>query len=140
MTSLWHGSAAAILPVADLDRSVAFYRGIGFDADAASGAGYAFVSAGGIEFHLSQSEGFDPFSQAAMVYLCVDDVDAVHAAIGLEDAASLSHQELVARWRAGKSLARIRPVHDEPWGMREFSFVDPDNNLVRVGTRRAQGG
>lgn len=134
MTTPWRGSSAAILPVADLQRAVDFYRGIGFEVEIAAVGGYAFVEAGGVRFHLSETVGFDPFLHAAMVYLYVDDVDAVHAAIDLEDAASLIYAELVARRSRGESLARIRPVQDEPWGMREFSFADPDNNLIRVGT------
>ena len=140
MTQLWDGSAAAILPVADLARSVVFYRDLGFEVEIAEAGRYAFVAGGGIRFHLSESDGFDPFTQAGMLYLYVPDVDAVHAAISLEDAASLGHGELVARWRSGQSLARIRPVRDEPWGMREFSLADPDNNLIRVGTPLADPG
>lgn len=135
MSNPWTGSAAPILPVADLDRAVAFYRGLGFDVEIAAVGGYAFVEAGGIQFHLSASSGFDPFVHAGMVYLYVDDVDRVHATIGLEDAASLDHDMLRGRWERGESLARVRPVRDEVWGTREFSFADPDNNLVRVGTR-----
>ncbi|KAA9105503.1 bleomycin resistance protein [Microbacterium rhizomatis] len=134
MNELWSGSAAAILPVADLARAVAFYRGIGFDVDESDAGAYAFVESGGTRFHLSESPGFDPFVNAGMVYLYVDDPDAVHAMLGIEDL-RLDHAALVKRWRRGESLARIRPVRDEPWGTREFSFADPDNNLVRVGTR-----
>ncbi|WP_375386692.1 bleomycin resistance protein [uncultured Microbacterium sp.] len=137
MNALWSGSASAILPVADLERAAAFYRAIGFDVEMSDAGAYAFVEAGGIRFHLSESEGFDPFVNAGMVYLYVDDPDAVHAMIALDDL-RLSHAALVERWRRGESLARIRPVRDEPWGMREFSFADPDNNLVRVGTRLAR--
>ena len=134
MTQLWDGSAAAILPVADLARSVEFYRGLGFEVEIAEVGGYAFVEAGGTRFHLSETDGFDPFTQAGMIYLYVPDVDAVHATISLEDAAVLGHRELVTRWEGGRSLARIGPVRDEPWGMREFALLDSDNNLVRVGT------
>ncbi|MFE1644416.1 bleomycin resistance protein [Microbacterium sp. P01] len=131
---LWRGSASAILPVADLSRAADFYRGLGFEVEIADVGGYAFVEAGEMRFHLSESADLDPFVHAAMVYLYVADVDAVHASVTLEDADALSHDELLRRWRNGESLARIRPVRDEPWGMREFSFADPDNNLVRVGT------
>lgn len=137
MSAHWSGYAAAILPVADLARAVAFYRGLGFDVEMADAGAYAFVESGGIRFHLSESPGFDPFEHADMIYLYVDDVDAVHASLELEQAASLSHDDLIGRWQRGESLARVRPVRDEPWGMREFSFADPDNNLVRVGTRLA---
>jgi hypothetical protein len=34
------------------------------------------------------------------------------------------------------SLARISPVEDKPWRMREFALADPDNNLIRIGSAR----
>ncbi|WP_404433912.1 VOC family protein [Microbacterium lacus] len=131
----WSGSASAILPVAELDRAVTFYRELGFDVQVAEVGGYAFVEASGIRFHLSESPGFDPFTDAGMIYLYVDDVDSVHAALSLPSADSLPHQYLVERRMRGESLARIGVLRDEEWGMREFYFTDPDNNLVRVGSR-----
>ncbi len=69
--------------------------------------------------------------------LVVDDADAAHAAIvaavrlpGYHD---LDESALRSRWAAGDSLARITPVEDKPWGMREFALADADNNLLRVG-------
>jgi catechol 2,3-dioxygenase-like lactoylglutathione lyase family enzyme len=129
----WSGSSVAILPVSDLDRSVAFYRDLGFEVEVADVGGYAFVEAGGIRLHLSAGEGFDPLRDAAMVYLYVDDVDAVHSALALPEASSLSHDDLVEASARGESLARVGPIRDEPWGMREFALFDPDNNLLRVG-------
>jgi catechol 2,3-dioxygenase-like lactoylglutathione lyase family enzyme len=136
----WSGSSAAILPVSDLDRSVAFYRDLGFGVEVADVGGYAFVEAGGIRLHLSAGEGFDPLRDAAMVYLYVDDVDAVHSALALPEASSLSHDDLVDAAARGESLARVGRIRDEPWGMREFALFDPDNNLLRVGGPLARSG
>lgn len=111
-----------------------FYREIGFDVQVAEVGGYAFVEASGIRFHLSESAAFDPFTEAGMIYLYVDDVDSVHAGLSLPSADSLSHQQLVGLWLQGGSLARMGTPRDEAWGMREFALLDPDNNLVRVGT------
>jgi catechol 2,3-dioxygenase-like lactoylglutathione lyase family enzyme len=130
----WSGSASAILPVADLARAVGFYRRLGFAVRIADVGGYAFVEAAGIRFHLSESDGFDPLVDAGMIYLYVDDVDSVHAALSLPDATSLSHRMLVERGMRRESLERIGQLRDEEWGMREFFLADPDNNLVRVGT------
>ncbi|GAA1419640.1 VOC family protein [Agrococcus citreus] len=133
MVAIWRGAAVPILPVADLDRSVAFYRGIGFDVEVSAAGRYAFVRSEGVQLHVSETGGFDPFSQAGMAYVFVDDVEAVRAALDLDDALALSHAELRSRWARGESLARATPMQDEPWGVREFSFMDPDNNLIRVG-------
>ncbi len=115
-----------------------FYRELGFDVEIAEVGGYAFVEASGIRFHLSESPGFDPFVDAGMIYLYVDDVDGVHAGLSLPSAASLSHEQIVGLWAQGESLARMGDVRDESWGMREFALLDPDNNLVRVGTPLAR--
>jgi hypothetical protein len=32
-------------------------------------------------------------------------------------------------------MTRLHPIRDTPWGMREFSVVDPSGNLIRIGTR-----
>ncbi len=92
-----------------------FYRELGFDVEIAEVGGYAFVEASGIRFHLSESPG-----------------------LSLPSAASLSHEQIVGLWAQGESLARMGDVRDESWGMREFALLDPDNNLVRVGTPLAR--
>jgi len=136
---VWRGGTATpILPVADLDRSAEFYREIGFVVEPYD-SGYAFVRGGGISVDLAATEGFDPFVMAGMAYLTVRDSDAAHAAIvatgrvaGYDD---LDESALRERWASGASLARITPVENKPWRMREFALADPDNNLIRVGAR-----
>ncbi len=46
------------------------------------------------------------------VYVQVDDVDATHEAI------------------AGAGGEIIEPIWDAPWGLRQFSVLDPDGNLT----------
>jgi len=48
-------------------------------------------------------------------YLRVDDVDAFHAEL------------------QGKGVTPLDTVEDKPWGMREFTVVDPSGNLLRIG-------
>jgi uncharacterized glyoxalase superfamily protein PhnB len=50
-----------------------------------------------------------------VVYVYVDDVDALHA-------------EFVA-----KGVQDISPVVDQTWGTREFAVTDPDQNTLRFG-------
>lgn len=134
MTIDWRGAAVPILPVADLQRSIAFYRGIGFDVTRSPDGPYAFVRAGGMELHLSETEAFDPFVHAGMAYLTVADVDAIRAGLAVEDAATLDRDRLRQRWERGEPLTRATAVRQEPWGMRECSLLDPDNNLLRIGS------
>jgi hypothetical protein len=42
--------------------------------------------------------------------------------------------DLLSHWRGGHSIARVGPIADRPWGVREFSFADHDNNQLRFGT------
>jgi catechol 2,3-dioxygenase-like lactoylglutathione lyase family enzyme len=111
--------AAPILPVRDLDAALDRYRRLGFAVRAFDGPErYGFVDRDTATMHLSESPGHDPATTSSMVYLYVDDVDAIHT-----------------EWDALSPGGRLTPPRDTSWGMREFSFVDPDGTLHRVGTR-----
>ncbi|MEP6478348.1 MAG: VOC family protein [Rhodoglobus sp.] len=145
---VWNGTSTPILPTTSMARTVEFYRGLGFVVRLYRDGGYAYVTATeqweqGVMLHFSLTDSLDPFVSAGMAYVTVDDVDSLYASIrstGLvEDAIADDGQtryttrELKARWRQGLSLARISRPWDQPWGMREFAMLDPDNNLIRVG-------
>ncbi len=105
-----------ILPVADMGTATAFYRGLGFDVSTYD-AGYAWVNHCGWElFHLNAVPGLEPGAVAAAAYVHVDDADGWRAALA-----------------ATGNGAEIGLVADMPWGMREFSFVDPSGNVIRIG-------
>lgn len=143
----WSGTANPILPTASMDRTVDFYEGIGFQVRMFRDGGYAYVtSSGGIDgviLHFSLRDGFDPFVAAGMAYIMVPDAEKLHSQIlatGIVPEAMTednipkhSTRELKQRWRRGESLARITRPWDQPWGMREFALIDPDNNLLRIG-------
>ena len=107
-----------------MDRAVAFYEAIGFEVEAYHHGGYAFVRGDGISIDLSVTDDYDPLTMAGMAYLTVDDPDATYEQIVATGLVSLG-------WEA--TGARITPVEDKEWGMREFALADPDNNLIRVG-------
>src|SRR3954452_18559299 len=67
---------------------------------------FATVRTGDLWLFLSEHEG--DASPDTLVYLHVDDVDAVAARLGLE-------------------------AEDMSWGMRELQLTDPAGNRVRVG-------
>jgi uncharacterized glyoxalase superfamily protein PhnB len=111
-----------ILPVRNVTAALAHYAKLGFEASAyGEKAGgdpiYAFVSWGPVELHLARFPDLDPKTSSSACYLYVDDANALHA------------QWLVAGV-GGKSTAPI----DTPYGLREFTHVDPDGNLLRVGS------
>jgi hypothetical protein len=111
-------SIAPIIPVQDLDVALERYRRLGFTARAYAGPErYGFVDRAPVSLHLIETPGHDPATAASAVYLFADDADAVHA----EWAAALPDEDLA-------------PPEAKPWGVREFSYVDPDGTLHRVGS------
>ncbi|MCK2213277.1 VOC family protein [Actinomadura sp. ATCC 31491] len=108
---------APVVPVRDLDAALDRYRRLGFAVRAYQGpARYGYADRDQVSLHLSEWDEHDPARTGAVVYLYVSDADAVHA-----------------EWTAAGLPGRFHPPGDTPWGMREFSYVDPDGTLHRVG-------
>jgi hypothetical protein len=102
--------ATAELGYPNLDEARVSWRQAGFVVSDFDGS-FAFASRDDVEFHLFETAE----SGGSGVYLHVTDVDAEHG-----------------RWMdAGLGPSGVR---DEPWGMREFSIIDPGGNRIRVGT------
>jgi hypothetical protein len=116
---------APILPVRDVARALERYRKLGFQAEAYVEAGfsseesprYGFLKWGPIEIHLGIYEELDPKTSSSACYLYVDDADALYAS-----------------WAAAGVDGRLRPPSDTAYCLREFSYVDPDGNLLRIGS------
>jgi len=108
--------STAILPVLDMDESVAFYERAGFDVRRYEGGDYSFVTIDDESvFDLYVAQGpMDPTSNRAGCYLIVTDVD--------ERRGRLTDLEL-----------DITVVEDQPWGMREFTLIDASGNRLRFG-------
>ena len=110
--------AAPIFPVRDLDAALERYRSLGFTARTYDGPDrYGFVDRDRVSLHLTEWAEHDPLTTASSVYLYVEDADAVHA-----------------EWAAAAPPGRLTQPRDTPWGLREFSYVDPDGTLHRVGS------
>ena len=121
--------AGAILAVADVDRSVAFYRDLmGFDVDAVyDDPPYASLSRAGMRLSLAEQghaaddrpgvmmvAPADPASAAVVLVLEVDDCMAVHALLTT----------------AGADM--LAPPFSPPWGGHRFFLRDPDGYLVEI--------
>ena len=106
------GMAIPILPSADLDRTAAYYLGLGLEVTGRYD-GYLVLNAGPAEMHFSSDGDVGAPGQAFL-----------HVA----DARRL-WKELKAAGVAG-----IGPVEDQPHGLREFVATDPDGNRIRVGS------
>jgi len=104
-----------ILPVTDMDASVAFYVAAGFEVRQYDG-GYAFVSVDDESvFDLDRvDKAVSAATNGAGCYLIVEDVDEWHQ-------------------RLSDVPLPVTTLEDRPWGMREFSLADPNGNSLRFG-------
>lgn len=149
VAQLWAGRAEPILPTASIERTLEFWRGLGFTTEVwHDDEGYAWVYPGdsraGISIDYTLTDRHDPFTSAAMTYLAVNDVDAIYEAItaggtipqALDDDGLpiLTAIQLRDQWQFGASLARVTRPIDQVWGKRELALFDPDNNLIRIGS------
>jgi predicted enzyme related to lactoylglutathione lyase len=115
-----------ILPVRDVEKALEHDRRLGFDSRAypVRDGGeliYGFVGRAPVELHLALASNLDPEQNTSACYLYVDDADALHA-----------------QWSAARAGGRmLGPPVDTGYGLREFAYVDPDGNLLRVGSARS---
>jgi catechol 2,3-dioxygenase-like lactoylglutathione lyase family enzyme len=117
--------AAPILPARDLHATLAFYRRLGFELRGAPIERYRYliVARGGIELHFWESADVDPLTTDASCYLHVRDADALHREW---EHVGISHDPATG--------SRLMGVQSTDYGMREFAMVDPNGNLLRVGS------
>jgi hypothetical protein len=106
-----------VFAVRDLEAAMARYRKLGFDAAPHAEPVYAFLRRGGVEIHLALVKDFDPEANTSACYLYVSDADALFAA-----------------WESARPDGRLIPPADTPYRLREFAYVDPDGNLLRIGS------
>lgn len=108
-----------ILPVTDLSEATVFYERAGFDVypyvDPSGQPGaFAFVHFDGQSVFNLDVTVVDSAHNHAGCYLVVGDVDDWHSRLSA----------------VGVPLSSLA---EQPWGMREFSFIDPFGNCVRFG-------
>jgi len=115
-------SIVPVFSTADLPRWLAHYRALGF-AVRSYGTEYGFAACDGVQLHVAANPHHDPLTTAGCAYLYVDDADALHAA-----------------WSAAGAGGRSVAPCDTPYGLREGAHHDPDNNLLRYGSRMGGGG
>lgn len=102
------------LPVADMAASIEFFERAGFEVRKYDD-GFAFASFNDESvFDLDGFPDLDPSTNHAGCYIITAET-------------ATWHERMVA---AGLPVS---PLQDEPWGMREFTLRDPDNNNIRIG-------
>ena len=111
-----------ILPARSLDETREFYEKLGFDSWH-NGRGpweYEIFSRGHLVVHFFLEPGLVPGENDTMCYLRVRDADKLYD--------EFEHLNLPTQ-----GIPRLNPPADQPWGMREFTLVDPSGNLLRIG-------
>jgi catechol 2,3-dioxygenase-like lactoylglutathione lyase family enzyme len=110
------------LPSRSLERTLAFYRRLGFEGEIVAPT-YAIAERGSLELHFFLHPTLIPAESSFGCYLRVQDVAALFeafSAAGLPDS----------------GIPRITPLVDQPWGMREFALIDEEGSLLRIGQER----
>lgn len=106
------------LPMRDKTATVDFYiHQLGFEQFGGDYDGYLMVQKDNIQLHFFEYRELDPASNYGQIYIRTDDIDGLYQS--MQD----------------KGL----PIHPnghlqiKPWGQKEFSMLDPDNNLLTFG-------
>jgi hypothetical protein len=107
----------AFVPAMDLEVSKQFYLALGFEVPWSS-AELAYVRHGNTSF-LLQAFNRPEFIQNFQMHLLVENVDDWHARIIASDVMQ----------RFG---IRVEAPQDQPWGMRDFSLIDPSGVAWRI--------
>ena len=113
--------------VDDLERSVAYYRKIGFTFGESWEGFYAIGFLDGLELHLKEA----PRNQALRQYR--RDNDHLDAAAGV-DGIEAFYEQCVAN-----DVVIIKPLAPTAWGTKDFYIEDPDGHIVSFGGRAAAG-
>ncbi len=108
------------LPMRDRATTHDFYtRQLGFqvfgDVDY---PGYLMLQKDKIQVHFFEFKQLDPKTNYGQVYIRTDDIDQWYQI--------LVNREVV--------LHPAGHLQTKPWGQREFSLLDPDNNLLTFGS------
>ncbi|MDC8016204.1 VOC family protein [Tahibacter soli] len=116
-TSLRCLEIKAFVPARDFERSLAFYRDLGFTAEVMSDD-MAYLYVGRCSF-LLQRFYVREHAENFMMHLMVENADAWWGRV--------VEQDLAARYGV-----HAQPPEDRPWGLRDFTLGDPTGVLWRV--------
>jgi hypothetical protein len=79
--------------------------------------GYLMIQKDNIQIHFFEFKELDPKENYGQVYIRTDDIDKLY---------QLFLNSKIAIHPAGT-------LQTKPWGQKEFSILDPDNNLLTFG-------
>ncbi|MES2702807.1 MAG: VOC family protein [Bacteroidota bacterium] len=107
------------LPMREIHRTKDFYvTSLGFKV---FGSGYhedyLMVEKDSIQIHFFMFKNLDPKENYGQVYIRTNDIDALYLSL----------------LNNGVAIHPGGPLQVKPWGQKEFSLLDPDNNLLTFG-------
>ncbi len=107
------------LPMRDKAATREFYLNkLGFEEFGnADYDGYLMVQKDAIQLHFFEFKELDPKENYGQVYIRTDAIEELYH--------SMSDKKL--------SIHPAGHLHLKPWGQKEFSMLDPDNNLLTFG-------
>ncbi len=82
-------------------------------------AAYLMVEKDKIEIHFFEFKELDPTENYGQVYIRTDEIDGLYQ--------NMLDKQL--------SIHPAGHLQIKPWGQKEFSMLDPDNNLLTFGQR-----
>jgi hypothetical protein len=120
--------AAPILPVRSVPAALEHYRRLGFEGTAyaetwADDPQYGFLTWGPVTLHLARVPKLGPKTSVSACYHYVDDANALYAT-----------------WQAAAVKGHLTIPKDTTYRLREFTHIDPDGNLLRVGSPLSGAG
>jgi len=111
--------------VDDLERSMSYYRRLGFGFGEPWGGFYAIGRLDGLELHLKEA----PKNPADRRYR--RDNEHLDASAGVEGI------ELFYERGVANGAKILQPLEATPWGTKDFYIEDPDGYIVSFGGRAA---
>ena len=107
------------LPMRDKPATKDFYLNqLGFQESSDTDyEGYLMVQKDDIQIHFFEFKELDPKENYGQVYIRTDDIDGLYQ--------SLLDKKI--------NIHPAGNLQTKPWGQKEFSLLDPDNNLLTFG-------
>ncbi len=113
--------------VDDLERSIAYYRKLGFTFGEPWGGFYAIGELDGLELHLKEAPKHAAERQHRREH---EHLDAAAGVVGIE----AFYVRCVAN-----GVTVLRPLAKTEWGTKDFYIEDPDGYVIAFGGRPAEG-
>ena len=106
------------LPMRDISATKEFYiNKLGFQQFGGEYEGYLMVQKDNIQIHFFDFNELDPKENYGQVYIRTDDIDNLYQ--------SMLDNKI--------DIHPSGQLHTQTWGQKEFSLLDPDNNLLTFG-------